>query len=190
MARLPYPDPESLPPRAAAALDALPVRLNAVRALSLAPTALPAVMDLVLALLQDLALSSRHRELLILQTAHHTGSSYEAAQHEPIARAAGISEEELRHLRAGSQVPWPDPADAALLRAGQQLLDDCSLTASLVHELRDHFSDRQIAEAVLVTGCYRMLAGLFNGLAVEIDPHGEELAQATGHHGSRESTQR
>lgn len=178
MPRIPYPDEQSLPDTVQDALNTMPVRLNITLMMSHATTALPPFTDLALAVLRDLELSPRQRELLILLVADHTDSVYERAQHLPIARAAGVTEQDLTLLRRTDTPPgggWNEP-DAALIEAGRELLDRTTLTDVTVDRLRRHFSPRKIVEAILVIGFYRMVAGLLNGLAVDIDPQGPALA--------------
>jgi 4-carboxymuconolactone decarboxylase len=178
MARLPYPELASLPPAAAAAVDMFPVRLNVMRAACHAPTLLPPFMSMAKALWGELLLAPRRRELLVLLVAQHTGCTYEAAQHTPAALAAGLSDAELRRLAADGGDGWPDPAEAQLLQAGRELLDGCTLAADTVQRLREHVSDREIVEVVLLIGYYRMVAGLLNALEVEIDAAGDQLLTA------------
>jgi len=178
MTRLPYVDLDSLPPSAAAAVDTFPVRLNVMRAACLAPTVLPGFMDMAKAFWTELSLAPRHRELLVMLVARHTGCAYEAAQHTPVARVAGITDAELQRLAATGGAGWPDPAEADLLDAGRQLLRDCTLTEETVTGLRDRFSDREIVEIVLLIGYFRMVAGLLNALDVEIDAKGDQLLSA------------
>lgn len=176
MTRVPFPAPETLPAQVTALLEALPVHLNVTRALTLAPTALVPCTELSRALLVESELSPRHRELLIMLVAHHTHSAYVQTQHIPIARMTGVTDEELNTLASDPAWCPPDPADAALVDAGRQLLETCSLITPSVKALRQHFSDRQLAEAILLVGYYRMMAGLLNALDVDIDPQGDLLA--------------
>lgn len=179
MTRLPYPDLDDLMPRAAAAVDTFPVRLNVMRVAAHAESLFPGYMDMAKAMWGDLELAPRHRELLVMLVAYECDCPYEAAQHLAAAKAVGISQAELDTLAAGSDGEWADASDADLLDAGRQLLRTCTLTADTVTRLRSRFSDAEIVEIVLVTGYLRMVAGLLNGLDVEIDADGEALLSAS-----------
>src|SRR5256886_16662338 len=100
MARLPYVDPSSAPPRVREALEALPP-LNIFRTLAHAETAFRPAMRLGGAILGEGELDPRRRELAILRTAAVTGAEYEWIQHEAIARGVGASEEQIAAVKAG-----------------------------------------------------------------------------------------
>src|SRR6266542_3177337 len=59
-------------------------------------------------------LPARDRELLILRTGWRCRSEYEWGQHVIIARAAGVTDEEIEHLKAGPEAEGWAPFDAAL----------------------------------------------------------------------------
>src|ERR1700710_3030120 len=51
-------------------------------------------------------LQARTRELVILQTAARLGAEYEWSNHVPGAKAAGVTEDEIAALAAGSTAPF------------------------------------------------------------------------------------
>jgi hypothetical protein len=64
---------------------------------------------------------------------------------------------------------------AAFEQVTQHTLSDHTLTT-----LRTRVPDRQIIEIMTTTGYYTMLAGLMNGLAVDVDPSGEQFLGLVG----------
>src|SRR5687768_8720563 len=69
-------------------------------------------------------LPPRERELLILRTGWRCRSEYEWGQHVLIARAEGITDDEIARVKEGPDATGWDPFDATLLRAADELHDD------------------------------------------------------------------
>src|SRR3954451_8179960 len=100
MARVPYPDPQSLSEPVKEALGRL-LPLNVFRMLSHAETAFRPYLRFGGALLADLELGPVPRELAILQTARIFEAEYEWIQHVAIGRAVGITDEQITALERG-----------------------------------------------------------------------------------------
>src|SRR5207245_492151 len=75
-------------------------------------------------------LPARERELLLLRTACNCASSYEWGQHARIAQSLGMAREEVLRVPDGPDAPGWTPADAALLRAADELHRDARISAS------------------------------------------------------------
>ena len=73
-------------------------------------------------------LPARDRELLILRSAHRTGSDYEWVQHVRIGKQAGLTDAEIVAVQAGADDESWSEGDALLLRACDQLMTDYRLT--------------------------------------------------------------
>jgi 4-carboxymuconolactone decarboxylase len=116
-------------------------------------------------------LPARAREIVILRTAWRCGAAYEWGQHVAIARDAGLSADEIRAVaNEGASAPgWP-PAEAALLRAVDELVDDHCISDATWAALAAEFDDeRQLIEVPMLSGHYAMLAGMLNSLGVQPD---------------------
>ena len=126
-------------------------------------------------LLRGGELSGRHRELLILRTGHRCRSAYEWGQHVAIARAAGLTDEEIDRVVAGADAPGWDPLEAALLRAADELHDDACITDATWAVLAEAFDERQLIEVPMVVGQYHLVAFTLNSLGVQLEgPEGDE----------------
>ncbi|MFJ5305842.1 carboxymuconolactone decarboxylase family protein [Streptomyces sp. NPDC088350] len=168
MARIPYPE------HSAPAVDKLPTPLNAFRMLSHAPDLPGPAIDLAMAVLGS-SLPVRLRELAVMAVAARTDCAYGLVQHRPIALDAGVTADQLAaivELRAEEgefdEVEW------TLLTATEELLARHTLAEATLGALRKHFTDRQVVELITTVGYFTMLAGLLNGLDVDIDPAGEQ----------------
>jgi len=120
-------------------------------------------------------LSPRDRELAILRVALRTGCAYEWANHAAAALGGGASEEEIRALAIDTTL-WPD-ADAALLRAVDELCSDNCVSDATWAALAATRDDAEIVELLFVAGFYRMMAGFLNSAGVQPEPGRPELGQ-------------
>ncbi|MBQ1100847.1 carboxymuconolactone decarboxylase family protein [Streptomyces sp. b94] len=174
MSRLPYPSLDDLPQEAAAALAAFPTPINIVRMTGHAPSLLAPLLNLSIAVMTSLALTDRHREMLLLLTAHETGCQYEWTQHLPQAAAAGLSPGDIALIRDSTRQS-PDPAERALLSTGRRYLT-AGETSHLVQVLQAHFTDEEIVEILYLLGYMRMFCLVVNALDLEVDPAGITIA--------------
>ncbi len=108
-------------------------------------------------------------ELVILRVAHNAGSRYEWQQHERLARAAGLSGDDVHRVRRGSEVPGWSPRQRVLLRATDELHSSRDISSALWDELRPLLGDKQLIELCMLVGHYEMLAMTLNALRVQPD---------------------
>ncbi len=108
-------------------------------------------------------------ELVILRVAHNTGSDYEWAQHERIARRVGLSAEEVARVREGDLAAGWSPRRMLVLAAADELHADGVLGDDLWARLSDAFSEVELIELCMLIGHYEMLAMTLNSLRVEPD---------------------
>jgi AhpD family alkylhydroperoxidase len=188
MARLPYVDPESAAPPVREALEALPP-LNIFRTLAHAETAMRPSLRLGGAILGQGELDPRRRELAILRTAAVTGAEYEWVQHDAIARGVGADEAQIAAVRTGElESDALDDGDRLVLRATDELLRDDGIGEATFAAARERLSDRALVELILAVGYYRMLAGLMNSVAIDLDePLGAEVAASANRLAERDA---
>ena len=117
-------------------------------------------------------LPARERELLILRVGHRCDAAYELAQHRPIARAAGLTDDEIARVPAGPEAPGWAPLDAALLRAADELHDTARIGDATWATLTEHLDERQLIEVCMVVGQYHLVSFTLNSLGVEIEGEG------------------
>lgn len=107
-------------------------------------------------------LTARVREAAVLAVAAHEDSDFERYAHEPLARAAGLSDQDLVALRDGqlpsAADPAGDPVEGAAARAVRALLvrgdlDDEEHGAALAA-----LGARGLVELTTLVGYYRVLA--------------------------------
>jgi len=112
-------------------------------------------------------LPARERELLILRTGWHCRSEYEWGQHVLIARAAGISDEEIARVTQGPDAPGWDAFERALLTAADELHRDACIGEATWAALAERYDERQLVEVPMLVGHYHMVAFTLNSLGVQ-----------------------
>lgn len=115
-------------------------------------------------------LDARHRELVILRTAHRCGCTYERRHHRTIGREIGLSEHELAAVEADLEtVDWQD-ADRLVLEVVDELHAEHRISDETWARMRERFTDAQLIELVMLVGHYHLLAFTLNALQVELEP--------------------
>ncbi|TQL66290.1 AhpD family alkylhydroperoxidase [Nocardioides albertanoniae] len=110
-------------------------------------------------------------ELVILRVAHLRGSAYETGHHTRVGRRAGLTTAELERIADGSTVEgWP-PRRRALLLAVDELVDTRTLSDPTWDELREHLTEIEAIELVLLAGHYDMLAAAIAALGIQVEAH-------------------
>jgi 4-carboxymuconolactone decarboxylase len=115
-------------------------------------------------LLNGSTLSPRTREVALLRVVSRRDCDYLWSHHLPIARRAGLSNQEIEDIRAGKLA---DEADQSVLSAVDDLVDRGTTSTPVWTELGRHFSDRQRIDLIFTIGGYYLLAMAVNSFGVE-----------------------
>ena len=169
MARLPYVDPHLASAQAREALDALPP-LNIFRMLAHADSAFIPYLAFAGALLAQLELDPKLRELAILLVAARTGAEYEWVQHVGIATALGVPDAQIAAVHRGDLEADCLNADAkSVLCFTSEVLERPRVEDAAFAALSSRFPPRQIVELLLVIGSYQMLARVMTTVDIDLD---------------------
>jgi alkylhydroperoxidase family enzyme len=115
------------------------------------------------------SLPERERELLILRTGWRCRSEYEWGQHVLIARAAGLKDDEIERVKAGPDDGAWSEADAALLRAADELHEDAFISNRTWEVLAHRFEQKQLIDIIFTVGQYHIVSMALNTLGVQLD---------------------
>jgi alkylhydroperoxidase family enzyme len=144
--------------------------LNIFRTLANHPDALRGFLGLGSYVLSKRnTLPGRERELVVLRAGFLSRAGYEWTQHVPIGRRAGLTEAEIEAIKAGADAPGWSAADAALLRATDELHRDQFVSDATWRALAAHFTQKQCVDVVLTAGQYTLVSMLLNSLGVQLD---------------------
>ena len=114
------------------------------------------------------ALDAKLREIAILRTAKVSRSGYEWTQHVVIAKRSGLNDEEIARIKKGADAGW-SAADAALIRASDELHKDQFVTDATWAELGKHFDQKQCMDVVFTAGQYTQVSMFLNTFGVQLD---------------------
>ena len=112
-------------------------------------------------------LPARDRELLILRTGWHCRSDYEWGQHVIIARAAGITDDEIAGVVTGPDASGWDAFERTLLTAADELHEDACISDATWAALSERYDERQLIEVPMLVGHYHMVGFTLNSLGVQ-----------------------
>lgn len=170
MARLPYPEPESLSDETKRLLEQLPVKLNIFRMMANAPTCFRPLAMLGTAILGQQKLSPKLRELAILRVANLSAAKYEWVQHVPIAEVVGATKAQIEAVERGSiESDSFDDLERLVLRFTTELVQDVRVSDVTFAEAKSRLSAQEIVELVLAVGYYMMIARLLETTDVDLD---------------------
>ncbi len=143
--------------------------LNVFATLSRNPNLVKRWSPLANHLLFKSSLPPRERELVIMRAGWMAGSPYEWGQHVQIARdQCGFSEAGFRAITVGSTDPhWSSPGEKVLLQMAEQLYVQQFIEDDVWAALNQHFSEKQIVDAIFTACNYTTLA--LNVMGVTLD---------------------
>ncbi len=114
-------------------------------------------------------LRGRDRELLILRTGWNCRAPYEWGQHVAIARGVGISDDEIARVAVGPDADGWSEADAALLRAADELHNEQTFSDSTYAALASRYDAQALLDLVFTVGQYHLVSMALNAFRVERD---------------------
>ena len=122
------------------------------------------------------SLPPREREIVILRVGYLCKSGYEFTQHAGIGRREGLSPAEIAAIKTGADAGTWSAADAALLRAADDLISDHFISDPVWAELTRHFDQKQCMDVVFTAGQYTQVSMFLNSFGVQLEP-GQSLDQ-------------
>ena len=170
MARVPYVDPEDLPPeyrdRVYSSADA-DRTANVFRAVANNPPLLSSFRKYFGYLWAESGLTEREREAVILAAARESGSTYEWHQHVRLGRGAGLDDEEIRAIGAGDLDALPK-REALCVRFALATLRG-EVDDALFESAAAEFDDSTLVGTAMLAAGYFGLARVLAALDVELE---------------------
>lgn len=139
-------------------LDDLGTPLNIHNVIARHPALMLNYVDFRNHIVRTSSLSGRQRELLVLRTAHNTGSEYEWSHHVVRSRAIGMSDAEIERVRLGADAPEWTPEEALLLRAADDMHADKEIARPTWVAMCAAYSDQQLLDIIFTVGTYFIMA--------------------------------
>jgi 4-carboxymuconolactone decarboxylase len=145
--------------------------INIYRTLAQAPKALTRFLEWGgYVLSRRNSLPARAREIVILRVGFICKSGYEFTQHKAIGLREGLTAVEIEAIKEGASATNWNPAEAALLRAADELVFDHFITDKVWAELTYHFDQTQCMDVVFTAGQYTQVSMMLNTFGVQLDP--------------------
>ena len=183
MARIDLPDDaviDTLPPDLQQAARSGSM-INVFRTLLRSPAITIPVVQLGSAQFAAGSLPPADRELAILAAGACFHAPYETAQHKPISRAVGVTDDQRAAI---AQQHWTapcfPPAQQALLAFVAAVAADPTVDDTILDAMCNHYSDTQVVETVVLVGYYFLIARVTTVLDVPIDPPADDRVLNAG----------
>lgn len=109
-------------------------------------------------------LTEQQREVAIVVAVRDV--HYGWANHEPLARATGVTDEQLMLIREGRTPRSLAPAESALCDYVFEISSGRRIPQRVAEAMHEHFNARQIVDIALLTAYYMAVAALVIGLEV------------------------
>ncbi|OZM78091.1 carboxymuconolactone decarboxylase family protein [Pseudonocardia sp. MH-G8] len=114
------------------------------------------------------------RELAILRVAALNGADYEWRAHEPLGRAAGLTDADLTALRGDCDPGTLAPRLSAALAYTDAMTAHVTVPDEVFAYLREHFDDREVVELTVTIGAYNLVSRFL--VALHVGDEGERGA--------------
>jgi 4-carboxymuconolactone decarboxylase len=157
MARIPYPDPETLPEADREFLAELP-QLNISRMLAGSPSMFRPLTRVFSAYLSDGLLDDVTREIAIMRVGHLCNSEYEVINHERVARLIGFSEERIAALVPGHDQGVFTAEEQVVLTFVDEVVKNGGASQTSFDRLAEFMSPAEMIELTVVIGVYTMVS--------------------------------
>ncbi len=120
------------------------------------------------------ALPPRDRQLICLRMLELCGDVYEVTHHVTISRNAGLTEDEIAAMRAGTG-NCLTAFDRTLLQAVAALQREQYVSDDTWQALALRYTTEQLMEVVFLAGCYLTMAMLTRNFGIELEPGNGEF---------------
>jgi alkylhydroperoxidase family enzyme len=172
MARIPYPDLDSLDPEIGAFMRRIDPMVNVFHMMAHAETAVRPFMRLGNALLFKGVLDPVLREIVILRVGHVTGSTYEVHQHKIVGRDCGMTDAQIEAVPEGETSDAFTDREKLAIRVTDEVLANVRVKDETFAAMEAAFGHREKTELLMVIGFYNMIAGFLENMKIDIEPEG------------------
>jgi alkylhydroperoxidase family enzyme len=179
MAKIPYPQLEAAPQNVQDFFSKIKANSGRIMNVNLmmahSPGSVRELIRLGNRLLNKAKLNHKYRELAIIRVSHLCGSSYEWAQHVPIALRSGITKEQLESIEN-----WPESdlftrEEKIILAYTEEVVGDSAPAEKTFQEASAFLDHSSLVELTFSIGYWSMIAKFLRTFQVDIEE--EFLAQ-------------
>jgi alkylhydroperoxidase family enzyme len=168
MALLPYLEDKDASPEIQKILQR-PVVLNVLRMTANAQTVFKHRSRLSTALLHEIALDKRLREIAILRTAKDCHSVYEWTQHVPAAKHVGVTDEQIAAIENWQRAGCFNELERLVLQFTDEVNANVKASRETLEALKKHLSPGEIIELLIIIGHWRQTATILETTEVDLE---------------------
>lgn len=168
MARIPYPDPATLPQKDREFLADLP-QLNVWRMLAGSPCVFQPMTAFSSAYLNDGQLSDEMREIAILRTGYLRDSEYEVVNHLRVAKLIEMDEAKIAALVPGQPQEAFTQQERDVLRFVDEVVLDGGASQEAFESVAAFMSPSEMIELTIVIGVYTMVSQFCATFDIELE---------------------
>jgi alkylhydroperoxidase family enzyme len=168
MARVPYPDPQTLAPETQDQLGKLPP-LNLFRMMAGGEGLLRAFVQLGNHLLSRSSLDPVLREIAILRVGVLSKARYEVFHHERIGRGLGMTDGLFAAIRGGPDDPGFDELQRLVMRFTDDVVANVRASDQTFEPLRARLPLQQLQELTVTIGYYMTASRFLENFDVDLE---------------------
>jgi alkylhydroperoxidase family enzyme len=170
MALLPYVDEGKASEKTREILGNTPRKLNVARMIANSSEAVfHNFSRLGNSLMTRGKLDKKLREIAILRNGRVCGSLYEYTQHVPIAKAAGLSEEQVAAVDNWEPAKCFNEVERLVLRFTDEIARNVKGSKATLEALQKHLGPGEIVELIMAIGFWGMVARVLETTEVELE---------------------
>lgn len=168
MARIPYPNPKSLPHADRKLLENLP-QLNISRMLAGSPSMFRTLTRLFSAYLNEGVLDKELREIIILRTGHLRKSEYEVVHHKRAARLVGMTQERIDALEPGNDLGVFSDEELQVIQFVDEIVQDGAASKTAFDAVAGFMNTAELLEITVVVGVYTLVSQVCSTFEIELE---------------------
>src|SRR5215469_15229408 len=146
-----------------------PVVLNVLRMTANAQSVFQQRSRLSTALLNDIKIDKRLREIAILRTAKDCSSVYEWTHHVPAAKHVGVTDEQIAAIENWQSASCFNELQRLVLQFTDEVNANVKASRATLEALKKHLSPAEIIELLIIIGHWRQTATILETTEVDVD---------------------
>jgi 4-carboxymuconolactone decarboxylase len=168
LARIPYPDPETLPQADREFLENLP-QLNISRMLAGSPSMFQPLTRVFSAYLNDGVLEPELREIIILRVGYSLDSTYEVVNHRRAARVIGMSQPRIDALKPGAELSIFSDNERVVIQFVDEVVKEGGASLATFEKAAEFMNTAELMEVTVVIGVYTLVSQVCATFDIELE---------------------
>jgi 4-carboxymuconolactone decarboxylase len=164
---IPLPDIESLPPEIREVMQTTPSNIGLM--VANAPASFKSWSEFAISILFQSSFDPLKREIAVLRIAHVTRSRYEWTHHVTLAKAYGLTEDEIKKIATKGPVISLGEEGNLLCRVADEITNDVRLSDEALSLILDRYGVHGATELILCISYFNFLSRFLESTRVELE---------------------